>query len=398
MKRYLSAQEVAEILGVSKDTLYSYVSRGLVRSEESNRAKRERRYLAEDVQKLKEHREYRRNPAQVAKDALHWGTPLLDSALTLITENGLYYRGRDVLELARTSSFEQVAALLWTSEIGQAGALFAGRLNTAEVVRKIEPGLTAMQRVTLALTLADDLAGYDLRAEALAYTGARILGLMATALTMQPMGAGGIAEHLQQAWRPEDERAAKVINAALILCADHELNVSAFAARVTASAGATPYAVVTAGLAALSGFRHGGAGARVEAFFREIGTTERIRAVIADRLRWGEPMPGFGHTLYPDGDPRAKTLLALLEETYPDAADVGFTREVAAQVKALTGQAANVDFALVALARAAQLPPDAPLALFALGRTAGWIGHAIEQYASGALIRPRARYTGEMPK
>ena len=103
MKRYLTADEAADLLGVSKATLYAYVSRGLIRSEESGTQSRARRYLAEDVRKLRERKEYRRNPAQVAQDALHWGTPLLDSALTLITDDGLYYRGHDALTLARTA-------------------------------------------------------------------------------------------------------------------------------------------------------------------------------------------------------------------------------------------------------------------------------------------------------
>ena len=396
MKRYLSANESADLLGVTTATLYAYVSRGLIRSEEIGTNSRARRYLAEDVHKLKERKEYRRNPAQVAQDALHWGTPLLDLALTLITDDDLYYRGRSATELARTGTLEQVAALLWLGDPQQADRLFADLPDTRAILNRLDPSLGFMPRLTIALTLADDLAAYDLRGEAVARTGARILALLASALTMQPIG-GGLAAHLQQAWRPNDPAAARLIEAALILCADHELNVSSFTARVVASAEATPYGVVTAGLAALQGIKHGGNTERVAALFREIGAPDRIERVTAERLRRGERIPGFGHSLYPQGDPRAAALLVLLDEIYPDAAETRFTLTAAARVRAMIDYDPNVDFALGALERVLSLPDGAALALFALGRTVGWVGHAIEQYTSGNLIRPRARYTGEPP-
>ena len=403
MKRYLSADEAATTLGVNKATLYAYVSRGLIRSEETS--SRARRYLAEDVRKLTERKAARRDPAQVAQEALHWGTPLLDSALTLITDDGLYYRGRDALGLARTGTFEQVAALLWTGDSANAARLFSELPDWTDVLRRIDGGLAPMQRITLALTLADDLVAYDLRPGAVARTGARILALAVAALTGRPTGQptgqpviGSVAEHLQRAWRPDDPQAARLIEAALILCADHELNVSSFTARVVASAEANPYAVVTAGLAALGGFKHGGNTERVEAYLREVGSEERIALVTAERLRRGERIPGFGHSLYAQGDPRARTLLDLLHTTYPDAPETALALAAAELVSAMIGQQPNVDFALAALARAMQLPEGAPLMLFALGRMVGWIDHAIEQYASDALIRPRARYVGEPPE
>jgi citrate synthase len=142
---------------------------------------------------------------------------------------------------------------------------------------------------------------------------------------------------------------------------------------------------VLTGLAALSGPRHGGVAARVETFAREaarIGWRKSLRA--------GEPPPGFGHALYPDGDPRAAALLGAIE--VPPSL-VALRQEV----EAATGQRANVDFALVALRQSLGLPAEAPFALFALARTAGWLAHAIEQITTGALIRPRARYIGPAP-
>jgi citrate synthase len=190
--------------------------------------------------------------------------------------------------------------------------------------------------------------------------------------------------------------AAALINSALILCADHELNVSAFTARCVASAGTTPYGAVIAGLAALQGNKHGGHTERVEALFREVGEGNRVRMTIASRLRRGERIPGFGHPLYPDGDPRAKMLLARTTAVFPHKTTLA--QAIVSEVQQTIGQNPTIDFALVTLARALNLPAGAPIALFALGRTVGWIGHAIEQYNLDQLIRPRARYTGTMPE
>lgn len=397
-KRYMTADEAAKTLGISKATLYAYVSRGMLRSEAVSDTKREKRYLAADVRKLKERQDYRRNPAKLAQDALNWGAPLLDSSLTLIADEALYYRGHHALTLATTATLEEVAALLWLDDMGQAETLFPPRPATAGLLERIDSSLAPMERLMVALALAasGDLAAYDLSPEAVTRTGARILALSAAALTGQPY-VGSFTEHLRRAWHPDDARLDALLNAALILCVDHELNASSFTARVVASAGANPYAVVTAGLAALGGYKHGGNTEHVEGFVREIGTPARIDRVVAERLRRGERIPGFGHTLYPNGDPRAKALLWLLRDTYPDAPEVAFALAVGERTTALIEHQPNIDFALVALAHAAHLPDGAPLALFALGRTVGWIAHAIEQYGSDTLIRPRARYMGRLP-
>ncbi|HEX2742018.1 MAG TPA: citrate synthase, partial [Rubrobacter sp.] len=179
---------------------------------------------------------------------------------------------------------------------------------------------------------------------------------------------------------------------------DHELPVSTFAARCVASSEATPYAVVLAGLAALGGVKHGGEIELVEAFLREVEDTGDARAVISGRLRRGERIPGFGHSLYPEGDPRGAALLRLTAEAYPEGPAVALHEAVAGEVLQLMGELPTVDFALATVSRVLGLPAGGALALFALGRTVGWIGHAIEQYQSDSLIRPRARYVGEQPR
>jgi citrate synthase len=395
--RYLSAPEAAERLGVSRATLYSYVSRGLVRSEPAGGSSRARRYRTEDIERLKRRKEQRGDPGRAVREALNWGEPVLESALTLIADDRLYYRGRDALELARTRTFEEVAALLWTGETSVFEEPAPGLPQRWRAVLAGTGNLPVFERfqALLPLAAAEDLAAYDLRPEAVARTGARILELLAAVAAGRENGR--VAERLQERWVPQDEAARRALEAALILCADHELNVSAFTVRCVASAGSPPYAAVSAGLGALQGTRHGGYTERVEALLREVGAPGRAREALAARLRRGEPLPGFGHRLYPAGDPRCRELLRLAWELRPDSPGVELSEAVCAAALELTGERPVLDFGLVTLARALELPAGAPLVLFALGRTAGWIGHAIEQYATGRLIRPRARYTGEQP-
>jgi citrate synthase len=164
-----------------------------------------------------------------------------------------------------------------------------------------------------------------------------------------------------------------------------------------ASASATPWDVVSAGLAALKGGKHGGYTERVEALFREAGSAAEARRTIADRLRRGEEIPGFGHTLYPDGDPRGAALLEVANGIAPGSPALELAAALTEAARELIGEPPTLDFGLVALARGLRLPERTPLALFALGRSIGWIGHALEEYALDRLIRPRAAYVGELP-
>ena len=406
--QYLSAQEAAETLGVSAATLYAYVSRGLIRSEAADGSKRVHRYHRDDVEHLKERKEIRRNPAQVAAKALHLGSPVLESALTLITDGRLYYRGHDAVTLAMTRSVEEVAELLWLGDlVTEPVPLFdttnqklASRCVTmhkrlSNILTDLAP--VELFQILLPMAAVEDLAAYDFRPLAVAQTGARILRLLTLVGVGQQNSSHGIAQTLQKGWAPQQPEATALLRAALILCADHELNVSAFTARCVASANSTPYAVVTAGLAALQGAKHGGYTDQVEAFLREVQTPSQVRTIISNRLKRGEWLPGFGHPLYPDGDPRGKALLELIAQTYPRASAVTLGRAVIDQVQRTIGQSPTIDFALTTLSSALQLPSGAALALFAIGRTIGWIGHAIEQYQLDQLIRPRAQYVGPAP-
>lgn len=401
---YISAKEAAEELGISLATLYSYVSRGLIRSEKADEARRTRRYSIEDVEKLKARKEQRRNPAKVVANALHWGAPIMESAITLISDNRFFYKGQDALNLATTCSFEEVATLIWRGELptGTPELFRSGEVTFPDRLRAVHSSIAAIPLVKQFQTLlpvaaADDLTAYDLRPSAVAQTGARILRLLVTIAAGCSNLDGSTARCLQKSWVQHDPQAADLINVALILCADHELNVSSFTARCVASAGATPYHVVLAGLAALQGAKHGRNSERVEAFLREVESSAQVRDTIAGRLKRGESLPGFGHRLYPLGDPRGKLLLDLIATHSPESPVTVLVNAVSKEALALIGEHPNIDFGLIALAWTLNLPPGAPMALFALGRTVGWIGHAIEQYQIDRIIRPRAKYVGELP-
>jgi citrate synthase len=154
---------------------------------------------------------------------------------------------------------------------------------------------------------------------------------------------------------------------------------------------------VLAGLAALEGSKHGGISARIESMLASLRRVRSLQTGVIDRLRRGERVDGFGHALYRAGDPRATELLRQMRERYSRSAELAFVMEAAAAGTSATREHPNVDFALAALARVLRLPDGSALTIFALGRTIGWIGHAIEQYETAQLIRPRAKYVGPPP-
>ena len=306
----------------------------------------------------------------------------------------LYYRGRDAVALARSAGVESVARLLWGQD----------RLDPFTQPPPAPPadrtGLEGLPRcqALLPVAAAGDLRAYNQEPSGVAATGARILRLVVGLLAGARPTTAPLERQLARGWGCEVEAAEPLLRMALILCADHELNASAFAVRVVAATRATPYGAVLAGLAALQGPRHGGQAALVTRMLAAPGEGGTAMERIAGRLQRGEPLPGFGHPLYPDGDVRAVALLDALREMRPDAPTLIDDLAVAEAVAELTGRAPNVDFALAALARALDLPTDATLALFATGRVIGWIAHAQEQYRTPGLIRPRARYTGDHPR
>jgi citrate synthase len=396
MNQWLTAEEASKTLGISRATLYAYVSRRFIRSMADLDNPRSRRYAAEDIERLRSRGEERKDPTRVAERALHWGGPVLESAITLISGDDLYYRGQEVAELARTESVEDVASLIWTG--AKAPGAFA--MTALHVISgRGSEGLPFISRAVsiLPIVAARDPFAYDLRPHAVAQTGWRILNLLTSVAAETSDLAPTIEETLQKRWAPRTRAARDLIRASLILCADHELNVSAFVARCVASAGSNPYAVVAGGLSAIEGNKHGGMTARIEKMLEELLPARDLSGALAERMRRGEAIYGFGHRLYPNGDPRARVMIQLLGQHLPKSQELRFALRVAQAGAELLGEKPTIDYALVAMSLALKFDPGVSLTLFALGRTIGWIGHAIEQYARDEIIRPRARYVGPPP-
>ena len=430
---FLTAPEAAKVLGVKLETLYAYVSRGLIRSERIA-AGRRRRYRRADVLRLRQRAEVRSDPSTAARQAFERSAaPILDSELTLITERELYYRGRPVTKLARTHTFEQVVALLWSGDL-EAAIPALVRPVLPKVRRRwvrahgrpLEPWF-AFQSVLPRLAAAD-AAAEDLSPAAVRRTGARIILAQLACLERlaatdratptargatpgaphpgdrcraDPAAAPGlVARTLARTWGTADPAlAAALIEPALVLLADHELNVSTLAARTAASGRASPYQAVMAGLAAVQGTLHGQASVLVTELLRAVAEPRQARLVVGEYLRLRRPLYGFGHKVYRTRDPRADTLWRLLGAAAPahpvlEAADA----TVAAVRDMVTDAPMNVDLPLAVLGAVLDLPAGASETLFIVARTAGWIAHAQEQYASGVMLRPRARYVGPVPE
>jgi citrate synthase len=385
----LTARQTADRLGIKLDTLYAYVSRGRLRSVMVP-GSRERRYRSEEVDALLDGRSGARPLLGADPETL---MPVIGSSICLIENGRFHYRGEDAVGLSDRATLEDVARLLWLDDAvaGAADGTGPHRSGDASSVS----GLIERCQIRLIALGDEDLSALDLTRARVARTGWRILRELTACVAPTLPSPEPIHRRLAAAWRL-GEPGADLIRRCLVLIADHELNASTFVARCVASTGATPYSVVVAALSALSGDRHGGETARAEGLLRELLDGDDPMAVMTGRLARGERLPGFGQPLYPDGDPRATAILAVLVHAAPElhaltttAAEIGLR---------LIGRHPNVDFGLAAAAIGLGLPRSAALGLFVIGRTVGWIAHAIEQYESGILIRPRARYLGPRPE
>lgn len=410
---WLTAVEALQVLQVRPQTLYANVSRKKIRAKPDPKDSRRSLYHEADVRKMARQHGGQRKAAAVAAATIHWGDPILPSAVSTVVEGRLYYRGRDVAVLAEAMSLEEVAELLWGVEGAGMSGVFArvSETRVPKLSESLDPvvfnSASPLPRAIVALGLraATDLASHGRSLPVLQKDAASLLIALADALLGEqptpPTRGGGRSGRVQRAssrspapaplhervalsWRRRG--AADIIRRALVLLADHELNASTFATRVAVSTGAPLAAGVLSGLSALTGPLHGRASAGVLQLVASVGRVG-ADATVREWVSQGRHVSGFGHPLYPMGDPRAKALRQQfqLPEEYAELCNT-VEREI--------GEQPNIDFALSALTRVYGLPREAPLILFALGRCVGWLAHALEQVTTGQPIRPRAQYVG----
>jgi citrate synthase len=422
---WIGAAEAAERLGIKPASLYAYVSRGVItrRREPVGRASM---FDAGEIEELV----HRGRPRRLSGGA----TPaelVIESALTEITPSTQRYRGYGATDLALRCSFEDVATLLWTGTlpcagepenavaagpnggdavdarrwIATPGAVAAGRAAQAALPAETLP-LERIQVIVPALAATDQFRLHLDRPAVVAAGKALIAGLTEALPAAAPDAApeapgepevpGSIAARLatRLCRAPATTGLIRVVNAALILVADHELAASTLAARVAASMRADPYAVVSTGLGAMTGALHGGAALGAELMLGSADSAADAPRVVGDVLRRGEKLPGFGHFVYRDGDPRANLLLRLIAEYAPDSERLAVASAVTAEARRRALPDPNIEFALAVLAAVAGMVRGAGEAMFATGRTAGWLAHALEEYERNIPIRPRCVYTG----
>jgi citrate synthase len=391
---YLSAREASAELAISPATLYAYVSRGLIRSEPSPDS-RSHRYRAEDIRGLKE----RRTPSVEPHGFKSFDPelPVMDSAIATITEQGAIYRGVNCVDLAEKDTLEHTATLLWdVTGVDPFAPDNCPRVSDemraiAEAARRAAPIDRAI--AVLALATSADPGAFTRAPEGRAMVGARILRLLVATMLNTAPSAEPLHQQIAKAWAPDNKHAADLIRRALVLLADHELNASTFTVRCAASTGLNLYDSIIAGLAALKGPMHGGAGVLASRLVKTL-IDQDPEPVIRERVALGERFAGFGHGVYKRGDPRAMSLLNALTRA---GAARKFTKEVPERIAEATGEFVNIDYALAVLAHSLRLAPGSELPLFAMARAVGWIAHASEQLQYGRLIRPRARYVGPAP-
>jgi citrate synthase len=401
----MTTAEAAIALGVKPATLYAYVSRGVLRSH-----------------RLRGRRGSWFDPAEIDAIAGGRGRPsggldlAITTGLTRIDDAGLSYRGRDVLELSQRASFESVASLLWTGQLHH--LRFDVPRDIARAARRatawLPPGARLADRLALIVTAAAsaDRLRFDLSPPAVAASGRLLIGAMVEGLprlsrsdppplvlpdstAVDPSIAARLWARLSA--EPADE-GATVLNGFLVLLADHELATSTVAARVAASTRANPYAAVAAALGTLDGPLHGTVSEDVHALLTRATGPGGSGAAVSDWLRRDQRVPGFGHTLYANGDPRARGALPLLRRLGRDPGArrrLQVVEQVRRAVSARTPASPNSDFCLGALAFVAAMPADAGEAIVAIARTAGWVAHVLEEYREAPLrFRARAIYSG----
>nr|WSX73258.1 citrate synthase [Streptomyces sp. NBC_00899]WSX80676.1 citrate synthase [Streptomyces sp. NBC_00899] len=415
----ISTREAAARLGVKPETLYAYVSRGLLGSRRAAGGRGSTFDPAEVAALAARGRagtggsgapapgSATASAAPAGGEGDGWGR--IRTGITLIdpVADSYAFRGVDAVALAEAYAYEEVADWLWTGELRPGVRFTAPPLPLAAAraaAGSLPEGSGPMDRMRVAVIAAGaaDPLRFDLAREAVLGCTRGLIPTLVDALPPAGGGQGGDgdASLARRLWsrltaREPDPASLRVLDTALALLIDHDLATSTLAVRVAASGRAHPYAAVSAGLGALDGPLHGQASALAHRMLRDVMDQGGAGPVVAAHLRAGHRVPGLGHRLYRGEDPRARLLLAQLAEVPAAAGALAAARDTVATAARHTPLHANVDLALAVLSVASGMPAEAGEAIFAVGRTAGWVAHALEEYGEEALrMRPAGVYDG----
>ncbi|TBL75046.1 citrate synthase [Paenibacillus thalictri] len=350
------------------------------------------------------------------------GIVAAESSISSIIDGVLTYRGYNIDDLAENATFEEVAYLLWYGKLPNRAELagLIDQLNeyapiSNEVINQIKTypkdanSMAALRTAVSSLALYDAEAG-DMSREANLRKAIRLQAQLPTVIAafsriregkepIAPKKASSVAESFLYMLTGKDPEkvAIEALDKALVLHADHELNASTFAARVTVATLSDIYSGVTSAIGALKGPLHGGANEAVMAMLEEVGTVENVENYISTKLANKEKIMGFGHRVYKNGDPRAKHLLKMSQELGKMTGNLKWF-EMSVKIEELvTGQKGlkpNVDFYSASVYTTLEIPRDLFTPIFAISRLSGWTAHILEQFENNRLIRPRAEYTG----
>jgi citrate synthase len=384
--------EVAELLGVKVETVYAYVSRGLLTRLPGS--EKESRFDVAEVQQL---------GVRGRRTNLPKPEPLLVmSELTEVTSAAVRYRGKSALVLARTLPFERVAEWLWAVADEESLPFVASKAGVA-LSRSVQAAmpedalpLERLRVIATVLGSTDALRFETSPSAAIATARALIAGMVESLPKRGERATGSLAQRLFAQLSLARPTAARVraLDVAMGLCADHALSPSTLAARVAAAQRADLYSVVQTGLGALGGALHGAASLSAEELIAEIEAGKEPSQVIGARLRRAERIPGFGHSLHDAGDPRATALLEVVRETYARTRAVSAATQVESVMRERGLPLPNIDWALALLVRAAGMQHGASEAIMAIARVAGWVAHALEEYRAPTAFPRSALYVG----
>jgi citrate synthase len=411
---FVSREEALEMLGVKLATLYSYVSRGLIRSVPVPGTKRHL-YASEDIERFSARGRGRQPRAVTAGASMRWGEPVVASSITYIDERGPVYRNRRALDLAGAGyAFEVVSHFLVTGvwqdmqgdwplvEVpGDTAALLAAQTKT--IAADDIGNLMAMAALSLGMRgrdhreMADGTTVQTMRTILHLFSGC--FGFLGNRHRYVPRKTGEslAACALRASGAPVHEEAVQAINSMLVTLADHELTPATFAARVAASIDTGLCNCIAAAISAHVGYATGAVTDRVETqlFDDPRGNVSNARFELV--RAHGVSLFGFDHPLYPHGDPRAGYILSLAARCGDGSIAVRRMLKFIERVKAETGMSPGLALALVVLTRAVGMPRGSATALWILARSTGWCAHVVEQRMQAFMLRPRAKYISAAP-